>query len=132
MTPELIALIAVSCAMLLSLGANVYLWYAESDTPAPRNIDSELEKAKKELTDGLLGLNEAHEKMKANVSRLELEVAELTEFVSRNLKKMSTRAARAEELNALMDQAKELDRQEDPDLFRTVDPNRKPKLMRPG
>lgn len=49
------------------------------------------------------------ESLTGKVRALESQFAELHEFVNRNLKKMSTRAARAEALTDLLEQSKEID-----------------------
>lgn len=78
---------------------------------------------------------ETMESIQAKQNSLGLEMSELQEFVSRNLKKMSTRAQRAEALNELMEQSKELDEEsgQQPSQRGRYDPsspNRRPRLVR--
>lgn len=92
------------------------------------NIESQVEA----LDSGLTASEKEIDLLKHKFTVIESSFAELHEFVNRGIKRMSTRAKRAEELSMLNEDLNELEGLEEQsnqsEMFE--DPNRRPRLIR--
>lgn len=68
------------------------------------------------ITEKIQHILKSREIEQAKIAKLESQFAELHEFVNRGIKRMSTRAQRAELLDEVMRQSKELDTEQDDEL----------------
>lgn len=99
----------------------LWLYLRGYNPEAPENTDldedfQDLEAQIYQANQGIADLEKRLEMQDTKISKLELECSELYEFVNRNLKKMSTRAQRAEELTQLLEESKEIDSRQS-DMF---------------
>lgn len=107
----------------------------ETMAGAVLDFDEEIEANQKQLAmiaHEIQELKKEREIDQAKFMKLDNEYAELHEFVNRGIKRMSTRAQRAEMISDFNEDLEELDEKlngnSQADMFR--DPNKKPKLVR--
>lgn len=149
METTLLYIVAASAAALILISIGWYYYRRRTKPEQPRNADLEKEiGAIYEEMDGFaeqmhsleIALENVTQKipsaehieaLRIKTDSLELQMSELQEFVMRNLKKMSTRAQRAEQLQDLMDESKRIDEERNqPDFFTPSPQNGRPRLVK--
>lgn len=80
-----------------------------SDTQSNQDWVAEIEIVQYNLSQEISENKRSMEALEARISKIELEMTELHEFVHRNMRKMTSRNSRAESLWDLMEQSKEID-----------------------
>lgn len=130
---------AVALAALAMAAYSYYAWKAEvarfQDLDTERMLSQMMELAEKvrDLAEEFHEMRKQMDLDKATISRIELEFSELTEFVNRGIKRMSTRAQRAEMMTQFNEDLEELEHKLErpagntPDLF---NPARRPRIVR--
>lgn len=118
-----IIIISITATALCIYAARTGYELYNSDFARLDHTSQQIIELKKELTDDILEVKVDLETNAGKIGRLELDYSELHEFVNRGIKRMATRASRAEELTELYEQSQALDETPNPspdniDLFR--------------
>jgi hypothetical protein len=134
------AVLILAIVQLAALGTG--LLYAYYNRTGSQDIDTAyidgfldtLDESVGKLKENQLELFEFDQKIDVRATTLESKFAELHEYVTRGIKRMATRNARAEQLNALNEDLAELEEagQEQNQLDFFEDPNQRPRLVRNG